>query len=303
MGMTANQLKLIEAVARKDTTKMHDYAIVCCAEDTTQKNRFAVKRCMDLLKSTPNMIELPAHLKGCVIEEDLSEYKEARYFLSSREKILLDRIQKMSTASVQLQERGVKFLNATLLYGQSGVGKTEFAKYLAHKMDLPFMYLNFSNIIDSYMGSTSRNMSRAFDFLADNRCVLMLDELDAVGSSRVNDASAAGAESNRIVITLIQQMDRVSNEHIIFAATNRPESIDPAVKRRFTVHHEMLPLDQDESVVMIENQLKDTQFAYDTKNIMDYVYSEDCGKTQAEILSHVTMCMADALIENREIKL
>lgn len=154
MGMTENQLKLIEAVARNNSTKMRSYAIACCAEETTQKNRLKVKTCMDLLNSMPKMLELPESMKGFVIAEDLSGYREARYYLSNREKIVLERIQKMSTASLQLKERGIKFLNATLLYGNSGVGKTEFAKYVAYKMDLPFLYLNFSRIIDSYMGNT-----------------------------------------------------------------------------------------------------------------------------------------------------
>lgn len=303
MGMTANQIRLIEAVAKKDYEKMKGAALACCAEDTTQKNKYHVQRCKNLLECEPLMMELPADIKSFVVAEDLSNYREARYYLSSRERKLFERISKMRKAAIELQERGVKFLNATLLYGESGVGKTEFARYVAYKMDLPFLYLNFSNVVDSHLGGTAKNISKVFEFIQLNKCVLMLDELDAVGSSRAGITESAGKERAFTTVALMQHLDRLTNEHLILSATNLPEEIDSALKRRFTIHHEVIALSDDEKIIMIENILKDVNFECIREHIAEYVHSERCGKSPAQIWSHLTMRMADSLIENKEIRL
>ena len=50
------------------------------------------------------------------------------------------------------------------IYGEPGTGKTEFAKYVAFKLGVPYAYLNFSYLIESYMGKTAQNLQKVFDF-------------------------------------------------------------------------------------------------------------------------------------------
>ena len=77
-------------------------------------------------------------------------------------------------------ELQIPYKTATLLYGPPGTGKTMFARYIAFKKALPFCYLNFSRIIDSYMGSTAKNIAKAFAYASSNPCIFMLDEVDTI---------------------------------------------------------------------------------------------------------------------------
>lgn len=77
-----------------------------------------------------------------------------------------------------MSEYGIPYLNSTLISGIPGTGKTEFAKYVAYRLDLPYAYLNFSYLIDSYLGKTAQNLRKVFDYCKGQKCVLMLDEVD-----------------------------------------------------------------------------------------------------------------------------
>lgn len=138
MGLTKNQLLLIRAVAEENLEKAKLYAIACCAEDTTQKNKQEVTRYQRTLKSHAlELMELPANISMFATLENLAEnYNEKRYFLSESEKQLLEQISSMYAASLKLMEKQIHYLNATLLYGESGVGKTAFAKYVAYNRQL-----------------------------------------------------------------------------------------------------------------------------------------------------------------------
>ena len=143
MGMTNNQLKLIKAIAENKMTEAKQYAICCCVEDTTQKNAVFVKRYKNILENNPTMIEMPYNIKGMAQMEDVStSFREDRYYLSEREGELLKSISNMNKAGLKLMEMGIPYLNAILLYGISGTGKTTFGRYVAYKLELPFLYIN-----------------------------------------------------------------------------------------------------------------------------------------------------------------
>ena len=151
MGMTKNQLQLIEYVARNDLRKAKQAALACCAEDTTQKNHREIRYCENLLNSKGlNMVELPVKISAFCTMEDLSmTFLENRYYLTKEEENLFTLIKNMHTVSLQLMEKHIPYVNATLLYGESGVGKTEFSRYVAYKMNMPYLYVNFSRMVDS----------------------------------------------------------------------------------------------------------------------------------------------------------
>lgn len=140
MGMTANQLSLVRYVAENNLSKAKQAAIACCAEDTTQKNQWEVRKYKSILMSGGmNLMELPANISSFATMEDLSlTYIGNRYYLTSEEERLFELIKKMNDVSLQLMEKQIPYLNATLLYGESGVGKTEFSKFAAYKLGLPY---------------------------------------------------------------------------------------------------------------------------------------------------------------------
>lgn len=193
MGLTENQKRLIQAVSQNDMQSAKKCAIACVAEDMTQKNSMWCKRYKSILESSgANMVELPQNLKGIICVEDVSNsFKENRYYLAEREKSVFGNIIRAKKVCNRLMEMGIPYLNSTLLYGESGTGKTTFGRYVAYKTGLPFCYLNFSNLVDSYMGNTSKNINKAFSWAIENPCVLMLDEIDCISIRRSSAGSLA----------------------------------------------------------------------------------------------------------------
>lgn len=135
------------------------------------------------------------------------------------------------------QASGLPTTSTLLLSGPPGNGKTSLASALAHHLDLPFLSVKLHSLMDSYLGNTSKNVSKLFDFAFSNSCLLFLDEFDALGSQRQDSSSGpASKEYNVIVTTLLTNLDRFPDHSLLVAATNMPELLDPAITRRFALN-------------------------------------------------------------------
>ena len=300
MGMTRNQLALVRYVAENNIQKAKDAALCCCAEDTTQKNHYAVTKYQSLLQSGGmNLMELPANVSSFATMEDLTNtYLESRYYLTNEEKELFELIKNMNDVSLQLMEKQIPYLNATLLYGESGVGKTAFSRYVAYKLGMPYLYVNFSRMLDSYLGGTAKNLTKLFDFINQHQCVVMLDEIDSLAVKREYGGGGASAEVSRSTTCLLQLLDAVTNDHVIIAATNLIDDVDTAVKRRFTEKHELHRLSSEDNERFIRQYLDDAGFSYDLNSIRKYATE---NHSQAEIMTHVTRSIASTLINKDEL--
>lgn len=300
MGMTRNQLALVRYVAENNIQKAKDAALCCCAEDTTQKNHYAVTKYQSLLRSGGmNLMELPANVSSFATMEDLTNtYLESRYYLTKEEKELFELIKNMNDVSLQLMEKQIPYLNATLLYGESGVGKTAFSRYVAYKLGTPYLYVNFSRMLDSYLGGTAKNLTNLFNFINQHQCVVMLDEIDSLAVKREYGGGGASAEVSRSTTCLLQLLDAVTNDHVIIAATNLIDDVDTAVKRRFTEKHELHRLSSENNERFIRQYLDDAGFSYDLDSVRKYAAE---NHSQAEIMTHVTRSIASTLINKGEL--
>ena len=92
-------------------------------------------------------------------------------------------------------------------------------------------------------------------------------------------------------------LDSVNNEHIILGATNLIDEIDPAVRRRFTEKHEIHRLRENEIYEFIVRFLEDAGYPYDDECVKEYAKGKH---SQAEIMTHVTRCIAEMLILNED---
>lgn len=286
MGMTHNQLSVIKALAENRIQDAKKYAIACCTEDTTKKNEPYTRRYKALLENrSPELIELPTNLMGMLQMEDVSGFHEGRYYLGDKEREVFRNIEQTNKVSMRLLELGIPYLNSTLLYGPPGTGKTIFGRYTAYKLGLPFAYVNFSYLIDSYMGKTGQNLKRIFDYCKGQRCVLMLDEIDCIGLQRSGGSDGTGGELARTTIILMQEMDRLTNEQILIAATNREDRLDPALKRRFFQKGKILPFDREGRIAMACKFLDDVGVPYDPDEVREYA---ECERMQAEIIEFST---------------
>lgn len=263
MGLTNIQQALIKAIAEKDFTKATQYAKACCKEDTTQKNHWFCDRYYKILNTNGSMIEVPADLKGLIIAEDVTEtFQEDRYYLSEREAEIYRNIDRMDKVSKHLMEKGIPYLNSTLLYGESGTGKTTLARYVAYKKKLPYVYINFSQVIESHLGQTGKNINRAFNYAKTTPCVFMIDEIDTITASRRGEDGGTGGEMSRVAVTIMQELDVVPNDVILIAATNRLDCIDKAIINRFSVFHKVERLSKEERRKLVQKYVTATGYSF-----------------------------------------
>ena len=287
--------RLIESVCRNDLQSAKKIVKIILEQDKTQKNRMFVNRYLTMLNnSAMNLMELPADLKNLLIMEDVSvSFNENRYYLSNRESKVVEKILKLNKASQRLAEIGVNYINSTILYGQSGTGKTTLGRYIAYKMGIPFAYLNFSRVVDSYLGSTQKNISKVFDHVKQQKCVFMIDEIDAIGMRR-QDSKEVG-EMSRIVISLMQNLDTLTSDVVLLGATNRLDIIDEALLRRFTTKHEVKRLNKQERYEMASKFLADVDFDYDDEWLIG-IYERD--NTQAGLTNELVEALVEKYMED-----
>lgn len=133
-------------------------------------------------------------------------------------------------------------MNATpsrscLIYGDPGTGKTHLAKWIAKRVALPVVLAKLDGIVSSFLGTSSRNISNLFAFANRYKCVLLLDEFDAIAKLR-DDPQEVG-EVKRIVNTLLQCLDGRNELGFTIGVTNHEQLLDPAIWRRFDVQIEI----------------------------------------------------------------
>ena len=113
-------------------------------------------------------------------------------------------------------------------YGPPGTGKTAWAAWLAEELDMPLLLKQGSDLLDSYVGGTERNIAQAFEQAKNDNALLVLDEVDTFLFSR------EGADRNwerSQVNEMLTQIERF--EGLMVVSTNLIEVLDPAALRRF----------------------------------------------------------------------
>ena len=286
--------QLFENVCNNDTSGAKKILKIILEKDHTQANQAFCNRLLTRLNSSAmNLMELPADIKSLLIMEDVSvSFNENRYYLSRREQEIAEKIIRMNRVAGRLADIGVNYVNSTMLYGESGTGKTTFGRYLAYKMGLPFAYLNFSRTVDSYLGSTQKNISKVFDYIKQQKCVFMLDEVDAIGMKRGKEDVG---EMSRIVISLMQNLDTLTSDITLLGATNRMDIIDEALLRRFTTRHEVKRLDENEQLEMGKKFFADVGYEVSSTELQEMAAVSD---TQAGLMNRIIMVMVRHYAEN-----
>ena len=141
--------------------------------------------------------------------------------------------------SHQLFSQGFAPPSSLLLIGLPGTGKSMLARWLAHSLDLPLLVQDLATSISSFLGKTGLNLRRMLDFARSHSSVLLLDEFDAIAKRR-DDVSEVG-ELKRIVNVLLKELETWPSHSVLIAATNHPDLLDHAIRRRFQLVLE-LPL-------------------------------------------------------------
>jgi SpoVK/Ycf46/Vps4 family AAA+-type ATPase len=131
----------------------------------------------------------------------------------------------------RLASYGLRAADRLLFYGPPGCGKTLTAEVLASELGLPLAIVRIDAVVSSYLGETAANLRKVFDFAASNSTVVLLDEFDALGKERADEAEHG--ELRRVVNAVLQMMDAYTGRSVLIAATNHESMLDSAIWRRF----------------------------------------------------------------------
>jgi 26S proteasome regulatory subunit T4 len=129
---------------------------------------------------------------------------------------------------------GIKPPKGVLLYGPPGTGKTLLAKAVAATIGANFIFSPASAIVDKYIGESARLIREMFGYAKEHEpCIIFMDEVDAIGGRRFSEGTSADREIQRTLMELLNQMDGFDylGKTKIIMATNRPDTLDPALLR------------------------------------------------------------------------
>ena len=198
-------------------------------------------------------------MKDLVCTQDVQE--ELEYFIKERKQA--DALAKMN----------ITVSNKILLHGPSGCGKTLSAYVLAGELKRPLIIVNLGTIISSKLGETSKNLTQIFKTANKEKAIVLLDEFDSLG--KIRDYDQDHGEMKRVVNTILQLFDFVSQDTIIIATTNQLQMIDEALIRRFDLSVK-IDLPKSEQIhTLIQYTVKD-KFVFDSEETKEYIINNEC---------------------------
>ena len=135
---------------------------------------------------------------------------------------------------------GIEPPKGVLLYGPPGCGKTLLAKAVANETDAYFIHINGPEIMSKYYGESEARLREIFEEAKNHApAIIFIDEIDAIAPKR---EEVTGEVEKRVVAQLLALMDGLEErgQVIVIAATNRPEALDPALRRPGRFDREIL---------------------------------------------------------------
>jgi SpoVK/Ycf46/Vps4 family AAA+-type ATPase len=248
-------LNLVEAAVGGDRKKGASYARLLAEKLETAGETKSATRIRRAVSSHPlsgvsaadvvvqERLPVDSESRLSLADEEYVSLEETAIFLNSQVMKQIEEFVQYVGAAGELVAEGIGISPSMLIYGPPGCGKTQLARSIAARLELPLITARVDTLISSFLGSTSKNLRTLFDHAAGRRCVLFLDEFDALAKLR-DDRQELG-ELKRVVVSLLQNIDSVRGETVILAATNHEHLLDPAIWRRFAyrVHIELPDID------------------------------------------------------------
>ena len=268
--MTEDVRLLLRWVCGGDINHAQAQAKIILARSTTQKDvRFCENMLRELDRSKARFMELPPNLQGTFIMEDTSIFPEERYLLRPSEEAVIKELSDTYAAAKVLAAKNIHYSPSAIFHGPSGTGKTMLAKYLAYHLGINYAYIRFSNLLDSLLGGTSKKIAAVFDYVKKNPCVLCLDEMDLIASSRAGNGDCN--EINRVTISLMQEIDQLPNDVIIIGTTNIYDALDQAIIRRFQIKHEVKPLSEDDQLALAKKFFTFMGYTHSDEHLREFI--------------------------------
>jgi MoxR-like ATPase len=180
-----------------------------------------------------------------------------------------------------LAQVGVLPARSCLFFGLPGTGKTRLAYAIAASLGLPLVVAKLDGLVSSFLGTTARNIANLFDFANRYRCILLLDEFDAL--AKVRDDPQEVGEIKRVVNTVLQNLD-ARPRGLTIAITNHPDLLDTAVWRRFEVRIEVPPPTSSDRADIFSRYLPPLDFDDSTLRLLSWA-TEGLTGSDIEVLA------------------
>jgi hypothetical protein len=160
-----------------------------------------------------------------------------------------------------LTDKGVSTRLGLLLHGAPGTGKSLLAAHISAQLQRPIYVVRLDALISSRLGETAKNIRGIFEFTPARKAVLFLDEMDAI--AKVRDDRHELGELKRVVNTVLQGLDSLSDDVVVISATNHPHLLDQAIWRRFPYKVELKEPDESVRTAMWRHFLYEDQPDHD----------------------------------------
>ena len=197
---------------------------------------------------------------------------------------------------------GAKLPKGVLLVGPPGTGKTLLAKAVAGEAGVPFFSISGSEFVEMFVGMGAAKVRDLFKQANEKApCIVFIDEIDAIGQKRNTGGMGGNDEREQTLNQLLAEMDGFDGQKgvVLLAATNRPESLDPALLRpgRFDrrVPVELPDLQGRKAILMVH--AKDVQMESDID--WDIIARATAGASGAELANIINEAALRAVREGR----
>ena len=134
----------------------------------------------------------------------------------------------------RFQVLGGRIPRGVMLVGPPGTGKTLLAKAIAGEANVPFFSISGSDFVEMFVGVGASRVRDLFRTAKESSpCIIFLDEIDAVGRRRTHEIPGGGQETSQTLNAILVEMDgfETNEQVIVIGATNRPDVLDPALRR------------------------------------------------------------------------
>jgi proteasome regulatory subunit len=192
-----------------------------------------------------------------------------------------------------------------LLFGSPGTGKTLVAKAVAHATNATFIRIIGSELVQKFIGEGARMVRELFEMARKKApSIIFIDELDAIGSKRLQIATSGDREVQRTLMQLLSELDGFNSrgDVRIIGATNRPDILDPAILRpgRFDRLIEFPPPKDAARMQIFKIHTRKMNLEESAQNFKKYIPLTE-GATGAEIAAIVMEAGMFAIRRDSEI--
>jgi SpoVK/Ycf46/Vps4 family AAA+-type ATPase len=231
--------KLFAGYAQHDDHAFRTAALEVIAEEQQKQNHALARDLLSMLENTsairpkkaPESIPQDKDRLTPLVDVRSPVHALSDIILADKTRGQLARVLEEYRQSELLQAHGLKPMRKLLFCGPPGCGKTLCSEIVAAELQVPLLYTRFDAIVSSFLGETSANLRKIFDYAGSNTWVVLFDEFDSIGKSRSD--TAEHGELKRVVNSFLQLLDSYQGRSIIIAATNHQTTLDHALWRRF----------------------------------------------------------------------